>query len=901
MSPTQVALAGATGNLGVPILEALLDADFHVTVLSRKGGNSFKLKAHSKLTIKEVDFKSTASLTQALLGVDIVIACLATIAIGTQNPLIDASVAAGVKRYIPAEFGMDSQNPLCVKLPVCVPKAETQRYLVGKSIANPDFTYTAIANGLFLDWGIKMGIIVDVAQHTATLYNGGDVPFSATNLADIVKAVLGVIRHQAETANRVVYVHSARVTQNSLIQYAKDKDGKEWKTIEKDTTTVMEESLAELEKGDGGDVAAAMRETSIAGSGRRKYTLLSSSHLPLDISMHTSIPQWSYEIAMPADTHALRVTRRELGTNLGTLLDGTTYIIIQWVKSVKKKSPNPQQDLNRHSPKTWTDFHISGDLTGQTVTVSGSESDHLYAHGSELRSTEPLNLLVESANVRMMQWSEHFFHQGFGSIFGLLVGRYGCPLVDNPIGDICVPATQLFEKLDAYMDEKLDYQSHGFTSEAIERKKHQEDQTVQSLQSAIRSFTARWLPLVTQGDRTEMSQAEEIIKDSWRTARKDMLKVINRTSYRSVLTLYLFAETPTPTGISEQEEQDGISQSICMQTALLQVQQLRGRLESRQSAGLDKSAWSDATACSSQSTNSTQAYLDLESRAYWAAVMWDTSSSLTSSFRTSLTSGLKGGCSEPAWRVAKSFLVGSFHYRTEHLRTANLEVTDEVACEISSAATTCVLYVWKNIASLKEAFREGVDEATVIFVWKAVLDANDIFQTSIHPLLSRCEKRLHFLDQVSRLSWYKVITQYHLGILILADTIEAAGRSDLLPGIAAVKEEAEHEAFNVLKFGIESTYIVYGSGEDTSTAPSIDSTGKPSRPSITVSLVAVDPCPHNVVDLVKFMNKVITRKCRQGKMKPATFSYLQSILLDALKQLPQSSKLVQVAWENLQR
>ncbi|KAH7139468.1 oxidoreductase CipA-like protein [Dendryphion nanum] len=279
MDQSQIAIAGATGNLGRPILDSLLNAGFQVTVLSRKGGNSSSLDSHLNLTIKEVDFSSVASLTPALIGVEVVISCLATLAICTQNPLIDASVATGVKRFIPAEFGMDSRNPLCMELPVCAPKVANQEYLLAKSKSNPGFTYTGIANGLFLDWGLKMGIIVDPAKHTATLYNGGDVPFSATNLADVAKAVLGVIRYQKDTANRIVYVQSALVTQNQLIQLAKEKDGKEWNISTKHTEEIKQESLVELEKGLKADVDAAMLGFCICASFDTAYGCDFSHHL----------------------------------------------------------------------------------------------------------------------------------------------------------------------------------------------------------------------------------------------------------------------------------------------------------------------------------------------------------------------------------------------------------------------------------------------------------------------------------------------------------------------------------------------------------------------------------------------------------------------------------------------
>lgn len=280
MCTTQIALAGATGNLGLPILNALLDAGVYVTVLSREGGsNSSKLKPHPRLTIKVVNFNSVETLTFTLLGIDIVISCLATLAIGSQNPLIDAAVAAGVKRFIPAEFGMDSANALCIELPVCAPKAETQRYLLEESDSNPGFTYTAIANGLFLDWGLKMGLILNLDQHTAILYNGGDVQFSATTLADVAKAVLGIIQHPNETANRIMYVHSALVSQNELIQCAKDIDGREWKTVIKDTEELRQESLAELAKGSNADIDAAMLGFCFVGSFHPDYGCDFSGHL----------------------------------------------------------------------------------------------------------------------------------------------------------------------------------------------------------------------------------------------------------------------------------------------------------------------------------------------------------------------------------------------------------------------------------------------------------------------------------------------------------------------------------------------------------------------------------------------------------------------------------------------
>ncbi|TVY57476.1 Isoflavone reductase IRL-like protein [Lachnellula cervina] len=256
MSP--IALAGATGNLGMSVLEALLGANLHITVLSRIHGNSSKLAPHPNLTITEVDFNSTQSLAAALQGVQVVISCLATLAIGSQTPLIDASVTAGVTRFIPAEFGMDSRNPLCVELPVCEPKVATQKHLQEKANSNLGFSYTGIANGLFLDWGLKVGFILNPASHSATLYNGGDVPFSTTTLADIAKAILGIIGNLEETANRIVYVQSAVTTQNTLIRI-------------------------KMAKSTQGNVQAAMDGFCVCASWNTEYGCDFSSHLDNDL------------------------------------------------------------------------------------------------------------------------------------------------------------------------------------------------------------------------------------------------------------------------------------------------------------------------------------------------------------------------------------------------------------------------------------------------------------------------------------------------------------------------------------------------------------------------------------------------------------------------------------------
>lgn len=473
---------------------------------------------------------------------------------------------------------------------------------------------------------------------------------------------------------------------------------------------------------------------------------------------------------------------------------------------------------------------------------------------------------------------------------------------NNPRSDICIPSTKLFRKLDADMNGNLNNQNPGYVQELWERRSEKENQMDQSLSLAIQSFVARWLPLLPERSNLATSQVEEIIRESWRTARKDMLKVINRTSYRSTLTLYIFAQTPIPVGISEEEELDGVTGLLCIQTALLQIQKLRDRQRSRQFDGSEVLAREDAFASVVTSSSFPQSFLDFESRVYWAAVIWDTSSSFTWDLKTSLTSGLNGACSEPAWRLARTFIVGSFHSETEDWHKNNFDASDKAASQIIAAAAVSKLYVWKNITSFKEAVREGVDEKKFLFVWNALLDAINIYETSIRPLLNSCERRLHFMSELNRRRWYQVSLQYYLGILVLVDVIEVANLSDLLPHVNEARQDAEYESFNVLKFGAENTYTINRPRDSppNNVSRSDAVTDFPGEP-ITVSFITIDPCPYYVIDSVLLMNKVISRKYRQGEIKQEAYNHLSSTLLKALGQLSQSSKTVRAAHVNLQQ
>ncbi|RFU74511.1 hypothetical protein TARUN_7735 [Trichoderma arundinaceum] len=243
----KVAVAGATGSAGTPIVIELLKAGHHVTALSRSGSNgSSKLPRHPNLSIVEVDYDSVTSLTAALQSHAVVIAAFPVATpIGSQNTLIDAAIAAGVTRFFPSEFGTDTNNLNSMKLPVFANKMQALEYLRTKIAKHPSFSYTALCTGPFLDWALETAFLLNPKTHSATVYDGGNLPFSTTTLATISKAVVSIIDCLDATKNRHVYIYDAVVTQNKLIDLAKRIDGKDWKLTFVDSDAVSKEAHQE--------------------------------------------------------------------------------------------------------------------------------------------------------------------------------------------------------------------------------------------------------------------------------------------------------------------------------------------------------------------------------------------------------------------------------------------------------------------------------------------------------------------------------------------------------------------------------------------------------------------------------------------------------------------------------
>ncbi|KAI8297082.1 Bifunctional pinoresinol-lariciresinol reductase [Colletotrichum sp. SAR11_240] len=244
-----VAIAGAAGNVGPHVLKALMDTNkFNITILTRKAGSH---EFPSSCTVKEVDYESLDSLTAALKGQDAFVNCTSNFDPKAATRVVDAAVAAGVYRYIPPDFGIDPNKAHVPELPVFGIKALTRKYMEAKAQEVGDkFTWTIIANGPFLDWGIRSTFMgFDVKKKKITYFNDGDNVVPYTNLPDVGKAVLGSLTNPDDSANRIIYVHTINKSQKQLAQLAKEAIGGEWEEIKTDMDVVYAQCMEQIKKG----------------------------------------------------------------------------------------------------------------------------------------------------------------------------------------------------------------------------------------------------------------------------------------------------------------------------------------------------------------------------------------------------------------------------------------------------------------------------------------------------------------------------------------------------------------------------------------------------------------------------------------------------------------------------
>ncbi|KAI1459812.1 NAD(P)-binding protein [Annulohypoxylon moriforme] len=244
-----VVVVGASGNVGKDVAQELIKAGFNVTAFTREDSTA---TFPENVTVKKVDYQSVESLTSSLEGQDAVVSTIATVAVSSQKALVDAAVAAKVKRFISSEFGINTRTVGDAAIgKILQGKVQVLDYIIEKSEENPWFTWNGVSSGLFFDWGLRVGSLgFNKDTKTAVIYDSGNEPVQASNLAFIGRAVAAILSQPEKTANQYFSIASFNPSQNQILEIAEKETGEKWK-VERVSTAEQEKiGLEKLSKGD---------------------------------------------------------------------------------------------------------------------------------------------------------------------------------------------------------------------------------------------------------------------------------------------------------------------------------------------------------------------------------------------------------------------------------------------------------------------------------------------------------------------------------------------------------------------------------------------------------------------------------------------------------------------------
>lgn len=204
----------------------------------------------------------------------------------THKTIIDAAVKAGVKRIILSEFGtnvpeLQTTEPLAE---VYRGKVEIRKYMESK--VEQGLTWTGLVVGAFFDWyaqkpprplpqvspvlsctrGLEDGFLgFDLKTKTATISDAGTARTNFTLLATTGLATAAVLDKPAETANRYVFVHSFRATQNEILSALQSVTHQPW-TVRRTTCDAQSRAgKQKLDRGDWSGIGQAIMGASYSG------------------------------------------------------------------------------------------------------------------------------------------------------------------------------------------------------------------------------------------------------------------------------------------------------------------------------------------------------------------------------------------------------------------------------------------------------------------------------------------------------------------------------------------------------------------------------------------------------------------------------------------------------------
>ncbi|KAF6826509.1 hypothetical protein CPLU01_09626 [Colletotrichum plurivorum] len=245
----KVAVIGGTGELGHVIVQQLLAAgNFHVTIVTRDArGAKQNIPAAAKVVTAENE--SLDDLNNAFRRQDAVVCAVPGHLEALLLRILDAAIAAGVRRFIPSEFGSDHSQSAAHSIPLSAAKIKVAEALQ-EAAELGKIEYTSILGGPWIEWIMAFDEGMSIPKRKFYRHDGGDIPFGLSTRQAFGDAVAGALRRPEETRNKVFTIEVISLTQNRILELVKETlPDLEFDIIEVNTKERFERGLKKITSG----------------------------------------------------------------------------------------------------------------------------------------------------------------------------------------------------------------------------------------------------------------------------------------------------------------------------------------------------------------------------------------------------------------------------------------------------------------------------------------------------------------------------------------------------------------------------------------------------------------------------------------------------------------------------
>lgn len=251
----KIAIVGASGQLGKPMLKALLAKGVHtITAIQRPQATSI---FPSEVTVKKGDLEDETFLADVFKGQDVIVLMppLSHI-ISVQKPAVRAAAKVGVRWILPSEFGPDPFASKLIEKSILLKNKKEIRDLIDELGVS---SWISVAVGPWLDVSLPLGLWgIEPKARKATIWRGADAKTSTASVAHTGEAAAAVLSlpeaDLAKYKNKAVYTPSFRLSQREILEAVQRATGTtdaDWDITTREYEDIASEYEENIKKGDG--------------------------------------------------------------------------------------------------------------------------------------------------------------------------------------------------------------------------------------------------------------------------------------------------------------------------------------------------------------------------------------------------------------------------------------------------------------------------------------------------------------------------------------------------------------------------------------------------------------------------------------------------------------------------